>query len=72
MLAAIRVWLISALIFAGIAVVTLLVGVLVHELRGRHIVAPLWLVPVVALFLGGLFALPGAIRVYGDGRKRAR
>jgi len=64
LVAAIRIWLFWTFLFAGIAAAGLLTTVLVLKVSGHHVVAPLWLFPAIALWVGGLFALPGAIRAY--------
>ena len=58
-----------ACLFAGIAAACVLTAALVLNVLGHHVVAPLWLFPAIALWVGGLCALPVAIRTY---RQRQR
>jgi len=50
--------------FAGIGTFCCLVGALILKLLGRDVVTSLWLFPAIAVGLGALFAIPGAVTVY--------
>jgi hypothetical protein len=49
---------------ARICTVCILVGALIPELLGRGVVTLLWLFPSIAVGLGALFAITGALTVY--------
>jgi hypothetical protein len=64
LVSALRTWFVWTLVFSGIGAVSLFAVAIALKFLGQNLVAPLWIFPAVALTVGGLCAMPAALRGY--------